>query len=331
MPADEIGSSESAELRITWAARTTRGKVRQVNEDAFLATDGMFVVADGMGGHAAGDVASSLVIEVCREFAAVVPLPLLRLEELVAEANARVRSHDGDPSSIGMGSTLVGVMLASNGGEDSLVVVNVGDSRCYRWDATAGLQCVTRDHSAVQDLVDAGTISAEQAASHPERNVVTRAIGVEAAVAADFVVLDRADTFRLLLCTDGVSGPIADARLGDVLNDCTSPEEAVDVLIDEVMAGAASDNATALVLDVEWVRSADGPGITDVTGPRQLDPADTVDEITAPHPLPRTTDSPTPAGLIDSVPFASPDAEGSDNEGRPGPATLPVVEGVPLS
>lgn len=274
-------------LRLHWAAGTTVGKVRRLNEDAWLAVGGMFVVADGMGGHAAGDVASALTIDACREFAGDLPAQLADLEQLVSTANARVRKHAASSGSEGMGTTLVGVVLVDNGGDDGLVVVNVGDSRCYSWDDHHGLARLTHDHSVVQELIDAGTISADDAEQHPERNVVTRAIGIEPAVAADFVVLPRVEKQRLLLCSDGVSGPVPADRLASILEAADDAATAVEALIEEVMTGAAHDNATAIVIDVEWTTSALGGHAADD------------EEVTGPRPSPR----PAVSELIDRVPI----------------------------
>jgi protein phosphatase len=297
--------------------------VRRLNEDAFLAVDGMFVVADGMGGHAAGDVASALTVEVCREFAEVVPVRVTELEHLVSTANSRVRTHAVTSGSEGMGTTLVGVVLVDNGGTEGLVAVNVGDSRCYSWDDLLGLVQVTHDHSAVQELLDAGTITPDEAARHPERNVVTRAVGIEPAVAADFVVLPRVDRQRLMLCSDGVSGPVPAGRIDEILSTSPDAVTAVTRLIDEVMTGEARDNATVVVVDVGW----------DVTTPEADDDSD---DITTPRPRPDASpptspDEPAPAPvvpplidppLIDRVPI--------DRLPAPVTAPIPVAMTAPI-
>lgn len=301
-----VGSVERDGLRLRWAGGTTVGRVRRLNEDAYLAVDGMFVVADGMGGHAAGDVASALTVDVCREFAAAVPVAVTDLEHLVSTANSRVRSHAAASGSDGMGTTLVGVVLVDNGGNDGLVAVNVGDSRCYSWDERHGLVQVTHDHSAVQELVDAGTITPEEAGRHPERNVVTRAIGVEVAIAADFVVLPRVERQRLMLCSDGVCGPVPADRIAEILSNSADVSVAVTRLIDEVMAGDARDNATVIVVDVAWDATTveDDDGGDEITAPRPPVP-DTITESASPAGNPTATPSSRPTGtpLIDQVPI----------------------------
>lgn len=293
MPGERNDTFERDGLRLAWAEGSTVGKVRHLNEDSLLAVDGMFVVADGMGGHAAGDIASALTIEACTGFAQRLPLQLHELEQLVSEANARVRAHAVESGSDGMGTTLVGVVLVDNGGDDALAVVNVGDSRCYSWDDAHGLTRLTTDHSAVQELVDAGSISPSEAETHPERNVVTRAIGIEPAVAADFVVLRRTARQRLLLCSDGVSGPLGDERIEATLGEDVQPGTVVRSLLDQVLDGPATDNATVIVIDVEWAASSleDG-GLVDA-------------DVTGPRPVASKVEHQAPEGIIDAVPLTS--------------------------
>ena len=238
-------------IELEWGYATDTGKVRKLNEDSLLAGPGVYVVADGMGGHQAGDVASRLTIEACRELATGEPADVLIAADMVKLSNERVRQYARQMGQEGMGSTLVGALLVANGNEDSVIVFNVGDSRCYALannDVVAAQ--ITKDHSLVQEMIDQGEISSEQAKSHRQRNVVTRAIGIEDVVAADFVVIPHARRLRLLLCSDGVSGEVSDAAISQILSQGASPQEAADALVAAVMQGKALDNATALVLDV---------------------------------------------------------------------------------
>jgi serine/threonine protein phosphatase PrpC len=268
---------ERERIRLAWAALTEVGKVRRVNEDSLIAEAGLFAVADGMGGHAAGDVASQMVVGQLYALREHVPLPLDSVGELVAVANAEVREHANAAGMHGMGTTLVAAMLVENAGVESIVVVNVGDSRCYVHDSD-GLRVLTHDHSLVQELVDAGQISAEEAQRHPDRNVVTRAIGADDHVAPDYVVLAPAARLRLLLCSDGVSGQLEPDFLSSVLADEEDPGSAVDAIIGRVLDGRAPDNATAIVVDIEWDLPSDDD--VEITGRR---PA-SEDEITGPRP-----------------------------------------------
>jgi len=306
-----VRTFERQHVRLAWAARTDVGKVRRLNEDSLIAEPGLFAVADGMGGHAAGDVASRLVVEHLQSLSDQVPLPLEAVGELVSVVNATVREHAHVAGTGGMGTTLVAAMLVDNAGAESIVVVNVGDSRCYVHDAD-GFRVLTHDHSVVQELVDAGAISAEEARSHPERNVVTRAIGADDHVVPDYVVLECAANQRLLLCSDGVSGQLDEAVLGDVLAGAPDAAQAVEAIIGRVLEGRAPDNATAIVVDVTWSPALLGD--IDATGPRPQDDP----EITGPRSRfvpaspPEHGDSAT--ALITAVPGGRPSEDGPDGE-----------------
>jgi PPM family protein phosphatase len=282
---------------MAWAARTDVGKVRKVNEDSLLVADGLFVVADGMGGHAAGDIASRLTVETFVERCSTGVLPISDLAGVIDLANTTVMDHASEHHREGMGSTLVGAVLADNGGSMELVVFHVGDSRCYVSESGVVRQ-VTRDHSEVQEMVDSGQITQEQAATHPHRNVVTRAIGIDPSVYADYVVLGAARRRRLLLCSDGVSGEVPDSEIERLLGDDTlTPDEVADHLMATVLAGRAPDNATLIVVDVEQPDWCDDD--VDVTGPRARPPSDD----TAPWPAPDViADVPAPASGIASQP-----------------------------
>ncbi len=268
-----LPSSPGDGLELEWGAATDVGKVRRLNEDSFLVSPGAFVVADGMGGHQAGDVASKLTIEAVEGLLAEGPPDVSAIGSVVARANSSVRSHAGSVDREGMGSTLVGAFVVRNADEDAIVVVNVGDSRCYSVVDDVVSQ-ITKDHSHVQELVDAGSISSDAAAVHPERNVVTRAIGIEDVVAGDFFVLPSVERMRLLLCSDGVSGELTFEKIASLLTTVDDPVEAAAALISSVLEGRAADNATAIVIDVRRTLHAliDEADALDVTGPRPTGP-----------------------------------------------------------
>lgn len=232
----------------TWGASTHVGGVRPHNEDAYAAGDRACVVADGMGGHLAGEVASRLAVQMVTdafEAQAFHVSDLPRFVSTVNDAVQRIGEENGTP---GMGTTVVGVVVAENGDTPSAVVFHVGDSRCYRL-AGGIMTQVTVDHSYVEDLVRAGQITRLEAQSHPLRNVVTRALGADETVEADFYVLPDEDC-RLLLCSDGLSGEMHDEWISDVLSSHPDPSEAAEALVQAVLAGPARDNVTAIVVDV---------------------------------------------------------------------------------
>ena len=160
-------------------ASTHVGNIRSLNEDAYLLDRRVFAVADGMGGHLAGEIASEIVINACAALVADEPLPISAVAEMVAAANESVRRYAKQHGTEGMGTTLVGAALVDNAGVDSLLVFNIGDSRCYVLPEAGRLTQLTVDHSLVQELIDSGELAPEEARGHPERNVVTRAVGIE--------------------------------------------------------------------------------------------------------------------------------------------------------
>lgn len=317
MSVGDESTLQRSSLGVVCGAATHTGKVREVNEDNFVIMPGMYVVADGMGGHQAGDVASSITTDVVREAASIVPLTLDQVAELVELANARVRAQALEAGPDGMGTTLVGLALIDSGGDDGLVVFNVGDSRCYQLTDEGALTQLTTDHSLVQEFVDSGKITAEQAESHRDRHVVTRAIGIEESVAADFVVLPRIARARILLCSDGVSGELSHEELSMILGSNDDPTAVADSLIEAVVRGPARDNATAVVVDVVWNEVPEGgeDGDDDVTGPRPV-----IEEVTAPlrGGVGSTASSSDTVpnvqidSLIDVVPLSGLDSEADD-------------------
>jgi len=269
----ELGVPEMA-----WGAVSHVGGVRTMNEDAFFGSDRVCLVADGMGGHEAGEVASGLVVELFEQALGQRLLGLSDLEPLLTAVNHRIRRLGEENGTEGMGTTVVGVGLIANGDAVSAVVFNVGDSRCYRLRGGV-LEQVTTDHSHVQELIAAGELSVAEASQHPLRNVVTRALGVDEDVRADFTVLDDLSC-RLLLCSDGLSGEVDEDTIHGVLISELDPQAAATALVEAVLGGRAPDNVTAVVVDITFDDS-----VGDVTVPNARIRLDDV-EITAPRELP---------------------------------------------
>ena len=232
----------------SWASAgaTDVGCVRQVNEDTFLdlPDSGLWVVADGMGGHAAGDYASNLIVEALTD---VKPHDdgdefLDDIERRLVEVNRRVfeRSHKTDRT---IGSTVV-VVLAF---KSYFVALWAGDSRVYRRSAS-GLEQITRDHSQVEEMVAMGELRREDAEHHPMSNVITRAVGGAKRLRLEARLQNVADYDRVLVCSDGLFKDLRHADLDRLLIEGT-PQEACDRLIDEAKARGGGDNITAVVID----------------------------------------------------------------------------------
>lgn len=237
-------------MKLSWGARTHRGCVRELNEDAMLAGPPVFVVADGMGGHAAGEVASGIAVHclhVLQDRPQVTPEEVLGL---VTDANQRIRDHVlASPGTAGMGTTLTGLVAVEREGREQLFALNVGDSRLYRWRAGELVQ-VTVDHTPVQELLDAGVIDEEQAAGHPDRHLISRALGTEPTPRPDvwFLLPEAGD--RYLLCTDGLTRELGPADLAAVLASVGDPVSATDGLVEAALARGGRDNITAVLIDV---------------------------------------------------------------------------------
>ena len=246
------------------AARTNVGKVRKLNEDALLQKPllGLWCVADGMGGHHAGDYASRAVVDALSELAAPSDL-----KELETQTFAALQAVNGELFSGGgrlMGCTVV--VLVSLTGEAS--VVWAGDSRAYRL-RQGRLEQLTRDHSRIQTLIDQGRVKPEDAEMHPEANVITRAVGVTEQLELDRKALDVQDGDTFLLCSDGLYRYVTEQQMKEALGrpDC---DEACSILIDLALASEARDNITAVVIRAELddtaIRTQINPASSDSRG-----------------------------------------------------------------
>ena len=229
------------------------GSVRQVNEDSFLITHSVFLVADGMGGHSAGDRASQAVRDGferrIRNTDATTASDILGA---ISSANDVVRAlaHNGPIS----GTTLAGVAVVESAGALQWMAFNIGDSRVYQFDGRSLAQ-VSVDHSAVQELLDAGSITATEAAGHPDRNVITRAIGATEVVDADVWLLPMVGTQTFLLCSDGLSKELDDVTIADILVR-HDPGSAAEALVAAAVAAGGADNVTAVVVQSRSVSTA---------------------------------------------------------------------------
>ena len=246
------------QVELHHGAATDVGLVREVNEDAYLAAPPVFVVADGMGGHEGGDVASAIVVEeferLAREgyhphrgvdaVAATIEACQRRIEEYAEEQAARGVSRRRSA-----GTTVVAAVLVDADGDPAWLLANLGDSRIYRFSGGRLVQ-VSVDHSLVQELLDAGRITPDEMATHPERNVITRALGDPGGAEADYFVVRLSDAERLLLCSDGITGMIDDDAVAAILADTSDPRDAADRLVAAALAAGGEDNATAVVVDV---------------------------------------------------------------------------------
>ena len=236
--------------------RTDRGKIRQQNEDAawFDEKAGIFAVADGMGGHLAGEVASALAIAAVREMAEKKSAPSIRaLREMMEKANASILSRAREDAACrGMGTTLS--VLWKAGGY--MYIAHVGDSRVYRFRrAGEELEQITRDHSLVEEMVRSGVLSREAARTHPRRNIITRALGTEGDNEPDILAADTREGDIWLLCTDGLTTMAEDREIAGILRDKALPQ-AADALKNAALESGGHDNITLILYEEEksWNR-----------------------------------------------------------------------------
>ena len=238
-------------VRLRWGGATDVGQLRSVNQDSMLLGPDVFVVADGMGGHQGGEVASALAIDAIQAVAERLPgAAVTELITAVQDANDTVFERSvQDPSLTGMGTTLVAIAAVVEGGEERIAIVNVGDSRAYRF-SDGHLQQITEDHSLVAELVRDGRISEEEAAVHPQRNIVTRALGIEEHIPVDdFQVLPHVGD-RYLLCSDGLTNEVAEDDIAAVLRTVENPDEAAQELVRRANEHGGRDNITVVIVDV---------------------------------------------------------------------------------
>ncbi|MFP3714538.1 PP2C family protein-serine/threonine phosphatase [Puerhibacterium sp. TATVAM-FAB25] len=241
---------------LAWGAATHRGARRPLNEDRYLATSSLFLVADGMGGHEAGEVASATAVDLLEGLGLLGAVRRGDVAQVLAVANERVRAIATQPGR-GAGTTVSGVVLTERDGVPQWLVVNLGDSRTYLM-SRGRLEQVSVDHSEVQEMVDAGMITRSEAMTHPRRHVVTRALGSPEAPRPDLWYVPVESHDRVLVCSDGLTSELADERVALVLRETPDPQDAADRLVAEALAAGGRDNITVVVVDA--VALSQGPG-----------------------------------------------------------------------
>ena len=228
------------------ARHTDTGRVRDHNEDRAYAHDELVAVADGMGGAAAGEVAAQLAIRAIRQLTGTIDSDSLRAA--LKDANAAIRrTAASDPSKTGMGTTMTAVAVD----DGTAQIVHVGDSRAYLW-RDHHLRQLTDDHSVVGEMVRRGTLSSDEAASHPHRNVITRALGAEPDVQVDATTADLQPDDILLLCSDGLYTEVDDTQIAAALDGASSLTDAAQALVDRANAAGGADNVTVVLARIGY-------------------------------------------------------------------------------
>jgi len=237
-----------ATLELSWAASTDTGRRREVNQDAVLADYPLFVVADGMGGHLGGEIASASTVERLRAVVANGPVSAKNIEKALSRAVKDIVAHP-ETTDEGTGTTLTGVYLETHTEEPHWVTLNIGDSRVYLLRDGEIVQ-VTTDHSVVQELIAAGRLSPEEAENHPYGNVITRAVGPSDSVKPDYLRLDVIDGDRFVICSDGLTKELTDFGIRHFLEANPDPAAAVEAMMAAALENGGRDNISIVVLDV---------------------------------------------------------------------------------
>jgi PPM family protein phosphatase len=234
-------------VRVVVGARSDVGRVREINEDSYLMDEPIFVIADGMGGHIAGDVASSTAVDVIADITKTADArDPNSLGSIVRRANEAIwKKAQADPSLRGMGTTCTLLMVQ----DATAHLAHVGDSRAYLL-RDGELSQLTEDHTLVGRMVQDGRLTLEEAQHHPHRNVITRALGIDSDVQVDVLTFDLIPGDRLLLCSDGLSSMIDAEAIRQTLVHERDPQRAADALVDLANSAGGEDNITVVVLDL---------------------------------------------------------------------------------
>lgn len=233
-------------------ARSDNGLVRESNEDGFLVGKTVFAVADGMGGHRAGEVASSIVLGAVAELEGAGGPDADRLEHAVLEGHRRVLTESKRRREYaGMGTTVTAALIAGT----KLHLRHVGDSRAYLVRKGRASQ-LTQDHSLVGDMIREGKLTEQEAMVHPHRNVLTRALGTAKEVQVDAVEIELRPGDSVILCTDGLTNLVREVEIARTVIECSDPQAAADALVDLACRRGGHDNITVVVIHLR----GDAPG-----------------------------------------------------------------------
>lgn len=258
------GDPGSAGMSVTWGMRSDVGYRRPRNEDSAIATGVLFSVADGMGGHAAGDLASAAVVTQFGDDELSFPVSASDIYSSLVRASesvARISQASGRDA----GTTVTGAALTDVDGVASWLVFNIGDSRVYAYREHQLFQ-VTRDHSLVQELVDRGQITEAEAEVHPDRNQILKAIGFDMDPVPDFWSTPLSDGLRLLVCSDGLSKELRAPSIATILSAHDDAAGAADALVSAALDAGGNDNVTVVVVDVHGGPAAAPRSTPDTSG-----------------------------------------------------------------
>ncbi len=247
-------------LSVRWAAASDIGARRDSNQDAFLAAFPLFVVADGMGGHAGGEIASRATVAQMRAVVDSGVVETHTIEEAIERATAEILSHP-EAADEGTGTTLTGFFFAEadaapeEGAAASWIVLNIGDSRVYLVRGE-GIAQVTTDHSVVQEMIASGRLRSEEAEGHPYSNVITRAVGSGEQMSPDFFRVDLEDGDVFVVCSDGLTKELTDYGILHFVSSHSEPVSIVDAMLSAALENGGRDNITVIVVRAETAHTS---------------------------------------------------------------------------
>lgn len=260
-------------IELSWHAITNVGLRRDNNQDSYVVVPPIFAVADGMGGHSAGEIASDAVAARLAEFQDSTSIKRSHIDERLHQSVIDVYDRVGK-TDLGAGTTVTGLALTESEGVPSWLVLNIGDSRVYQF-FRGSLSQVTNDHSVVQHLIDTGTITPEEAETHPHANVITRAVGFNEDPIPDYTELALIPGQRMLVCSDGLTKELTDFGIRHFLSTARTAKDAAEELIQQALHNSGRDNVTVIVIDVHAVGDMRETGDLSRTRLPLNDPSDT--------------------------------------------------------
>lgn len=251
------------EIELSWFALTDVGRRRETNQDSYVVMPPVFAIADGMGGHSAGEIASAAVVRRLAELGGNLNLNERDIDEVLGDAVDDIELDAGD-TELGAGTTVTGVCIGDDAAP-TWKVFNIGDSRVYQYFKGA-LSQITVDHSVVQHLIDTGAITEEEAEVHPHANVITRAVGFNEAPIPDYISLALIPGQRIMICSDGLTKELTDIGIQHFLATQPTAEAAARTLVQHALDNAGRDNVTVIVIDVHAVGDVVDTGSVESAG-----------------------------------------------------------------
>lgn len=245
-PAERVSGAARGTGSLAWGSRSDIGCIRSHNEDSFLIRFPLFAVADGMGGHEAGEIASTIAVSTLATTAPASPDHESLGKALESANEAIIQAAGCGLGKPGMGTTCTAAVIDG----DRMAIAHVGDSRCYLLHA-GQLVRITHDHSFVEELVAAGQITPEEARVHPNRSVITRALGSDPAMRADSFTINVVRGDRILLCTDGLNSMVPDALIEESMVSTPTPQSCADSLVELALSRGGYDNISCIVIDIK--------------------------------------------------------------------------------